>query len=135
MKVYVRPRQGGKTHELIELAAEEQLTIVCSTLEMVRNVEQRARDMNLDIPKPVSWRYLARGGLRGRRVKGLLVDDADACLQDLAGPVPVVALSLTGEVVQRRGMAMASGLEVLRAPAEGGQDGGPPPDDLYMIES
>jgi hypothetical protein len=99
VKVYVRPRKGGKTHELIKLAAEERLTIVCATLEMVQNVEQRARDMGLDIPKPVSWRYLARGGLRGKRVKGLLFDDAEVCLQELAGPVPVVALSMTGEVV------------------------------------
>jgi hypothetical protein len=40
------------------------------------------------------------------------------------GPMPV-----------RPGMATASGLEVLRAPAQPQQDNGPPPDDLYLIES
>ena len=100
MKTYVRPRAGGKTHELIKLAAEERLVIVCPTVEMVRVVTERAREMSLDIPQPVSFRQLTSGHCRGRKIKGFAFDDAELCLQQLAGPVPVAAISMTGSVEQ-----------------------------------
>jgi hypothetical protein len=98
MKAYVRSRAAGKTHELIKLAAEERLVIVCPTTEMVRAVTERARKMGLDIPQPVSFRQLTSGYCRGRKIKGFAFDDAELCLQQLAGPVPVAAISMTGTV-------------------------------------
>lgn len=96
MKVYVRPRAAGKTHELIKLAAEERLVIVSANVEMVRVVERRAREMGLDIPQPLSFRQLTSGAHRGRAIKGFAFDDAELCLQQIAGPVPVAAISMTG---------------------------------------
>jgi hypothetical protein len=100
VKVYVRPRQGGKTHELIELAARERLVIVCASVKMVRLTEERAKRMGLDIPRPLSFRQLTSGAARGRQIRGFAFDDAELCLQHLAGPVPVAAASMTGEVVE-----------------------------------
>lgn len=98
MKAYVWPRQAGKTHELIKLAAQEQLVIVCCTVEMAREVGKRASEMGLDIPQPVSFRQFTSGQCRGRRIRGFAFDDAEQCLQQLAGPVPVAAISMTGTV-------------------------------------
>jgi hypothetical protein len=105
VKAYVRPRRSGKTHELIKLAAEERLVIVCSTVEMVRAVEKRAGEMGLDIPQPVSFRQFTSGHCRGRQIKGFAFDDAEQCLQQLAGPVPVAAISMTGAVQEPAAVA------------------------------
>lgn len=98
MKAYVRPRAAGKTHELIKLAAEERLVIVCANQEMVRLVTERAKRMGLDIPQPISWRQFASGTHRGRRIKGFAFDDVELGLQQMAGPIPVAAVSMTGAV-------------------------------------
>lgn len=107
MKVYVRPRQGGKTQELIKLAAEERLVIVCVTLEMVSVVKDRAKKMGLDIPEPLSWQQFAGGRHRGRRIKGFVIDDVDEGLRQLARTVPVEAVSLTGVNMDAGGWPVA----------------------------
>ena len=109
MKVYVRPRQGGKTHELIKFAATERLVIVCASVEMVRLIEERAKGMGLDIPKPLSFPQFSNGAHRGRRIKGFAFDDAELYLQMLAGPVPVAAVSMTGAVEPAPGPAACGG--------------------------
>jgi hypothetical protein len=67
VKIYLRPRQGGKTHELIKLAAAEELVIVCPGHEMARYVSEEARDMGLKIPDPVTWHDFASSRWRRGR--------------------------------------------------------------------
>jgi hypothetical protein len=98
VKVYAKPRGGGKTHELIKLAADRHLVVICASAEMAGMVAKRARELGLDIPQPLSWRQVMNGAHRGRRINGYVIDDADACLQQIVGtPAPVVAVSLTNE--------------------------------------
>ena len=42
MKVIARPRQGGKTTELVKLAAEEFLYVVCPDRHQARHVQHMA---------------------------------------------------------------------------------------------
>lgn len=94
MKVIARPRQGGKTTELIRLAAEEFLYVVCPDLAQVRYVSQMARDMGLDIPFPLTWHEFSAGRFHSRGINGFVIDNLDMCVQQMT-TVPVRAVSLT----------------------------------------
>lgn len=96
MKVYARPRQGGKTTELVRLAAGEFLYVVCPDRRQVRYVAQLARDMGLDIPFPMTWGEFLRGDYRAKGVEGFVIDNLDLCIQGMSH-VPVRAVSLTDE--------------------------------------
>ena len=94
MNVYARPRRGGKTTELVRLAAEEFLYVVCPDRQQVRYVQRVARDMGLDIPFPMTWGEFLRGDYRSKGVKGFVIDNLDLCIQQMT-TVPVRAVSLT----------------------------------------
>lgn len=94
MKVIARPRQGGKTTELVRLAADEFLYVVCSNSERVRQIARMARGMGLNIPEPLTWREFSDGHYYGQGIKGFVIDDLDTCIQEMTH-VPVRAVSLT----------------------------------------
>lgn len=94
MKVCVRPRQGGKTAELIRLAAAEFLYVVCPDREQVRYVQRMARDRGHDIPMPLTWNAFTEGTYYGQGIKGFVIDNLDMCVQQMAG-IPIRAVSLT----------------------------------------
>ncbi len=94
MKVIARPRQGGKTTDLIKLAAEEFLYVVCPDRQQVRYVQRVAQDMGLDIPFPMTWGEFLRCDYRSKGVKGFVIDNLDLCIQQMTS-VPVRAVSLT----------------------------------------
>ena len=96
MKVIARPRQGGKTTDLVRLAAAEFLYVVCPDRQQVRHVQRVARDMGLDIPFPMTWGEFLRGDYRSKGVKGFVIDNLDLCIQGMSH-VPVRAVSLTDE--------------------------------------
>jgi hypothetical protein len=101
-EIIIRSRQGGKTTELIRLAAEHQAYIVCTDFRRAGQVAQQARDMGLRIPFPLSaseWReraYFLPG------VRGLLFDDLDRIIRDLSG-VPVLAATWTEDADRAAG--------------------------------
>lgn len=94
MKVIALDRQQGKTTELVKLAAQENLYIVCANRNMVRHTAQMARDMGLDIPFPITWDEFAAHRYYGRGIKGFVIDNLDICIQQSTA-VPVRAVSLT----------------------------------------
>jgi hypothetical protein len=96
MLVYARHRQEGKTTDLIGLAAEESLHIVCVNRNEVMRVAAEARKMGLDIPFPLTWQEFASGLYHGRGIKGFVIDNLDLCIQQ-ATPIPIRAVSLTDE--------------------------------------
>ena len=53
-----------------------------------------ARGMGLDIPEPLTWREFAEGRYYSRGIKGVVIDDLDTCIEQMA-TVPVRAVSLT----------------------------------------
>lgn len=97
MKVIVKPRQAGKTEELLELAVEHFAYIVCPTMSQVQYLWDRARDAGITskMPMPISFDEFVSGRYRAGGIKAFIIDDLDLCIQQMTR-VPVIAVSLTG---------------------------------------
>ena len=54
MTVYIARRQPGKTTHLIGVSAKTGAVIVAPTYQMVRSIDQMARELELKIPPPIS---------------------------------------------------------------------------------
>ena len=94
MKVICRPRQAGKTTEIIKRAADEFLYIVCINRHEVVRIAAQAKEMGLDIPFPVTIDEVLNGRMQGSRIKGFAVDNADLIIERLiSGPVRVVSVN------------------------------------------
>lgn len=77
MKVIVRPRQMGKTTDLIKYAAEIDATIVCLNEHMAKSIYRLAKDMGCNIHTPTPYTRL-------RCVSGtILIDNANMILANL----------------------------------------------------
>lgn len=114
MELIIRPRQGGKTTEVLRLAARHFAYIVVPTYQDVERLWSLARELQLDIPQPITWQQFiesrygsSRGaqtfgvfpaGARGYGVKAFIIDDLDRCLDTMTN-VPIVGASLSGEVI------------------------------------
>lgn len=94
MKVVAKPRQGGKSQDLLLLAQEQFAYIVCPHLAGVQELWARAREMELNIPQPITWNEFVSGRYHGRGIKAFIIDDLDHCIQSMTA-VPITAVSLT----------------------------------------
>ena len=54
MTVYIARRQAGKTTYLIRVSAKTGAVIVAPTYQMVKYIDQMARELGLQIPPPIS---------------------------------------------------------------------------------
>lgn len=97
MRVVALPRQGGKTTQMIRLAAAENLYIVCISRQEAMRVAREARRFGLNMPFPITWDDFARRLYFGKGINGFLFDNLDMLIQRMAAPVPVVAVSLTDD--------------------------------------
>ena len=101
MKLICTPPGGGKTTAMIRMSAEAVANgrivyIVCSSYPVAHKISKRAAKMALDIPFPLTFSEFIAREYRGVRIDGLLIDDADDLLQDMAR-IPVIAMSITDE--------------------------------------
>jgi hypothetical protein len=96
MKMIVRGRQGGKTTEMIRLAAETQAYIVCTDQRRAWQIAQQARDMGLSIPFPLTAGEWQERHYHPPGVRGLMFDDLDRIIQGMTA-VPVLAASWTAD--------------------------------------
>ncbi|QHE63977.1 hypothetical protein FHE72_23590 (plasmid) [Rossellomorea vietnamensis] len=92
-------RACGKTTELIKKAGEEHLYIVCADRNRLRFVTQMAKEMEVDIPFPVTVEELP---LRGSFIKEVLVDDVEAVLYQLIRK-PILMASTSMELKKMGG--------------------------------
>jgi hypothetical protein len=97
----VRPRQGGKTTELIQLAAEHRAYIVCLNMREAQRIAGQAKKAGLDIPFPLTVEEFSRGDFYSRGIRGFLFDNLDVMLERLAHGVPVIAATWTAEDGER----------------------------------
>jgi hypothetical protein len=97
------PRQRGKTTEMIRLAADEFLYIVCTTEREAHRVFREAFDAGIDIPHPITWAEFCERRYHGKGIKGFLIDNLDHCLQSMT-TVPIRAVTLTGGEVVAAGV-------------------------------
>ena len=79
MEIYTSGRGQGKTLKAIQLSAEKQMPIVCSSYHQMEYIKYRAKEMNLKIPKPIMFDEV-RLKIKGNR-RGLIVDDLDILLR------------------------------------------------------
>ena len=91
MRYYLGGRGSGKSFELIKYSAENHIYILCLNEKRRLNLINLARANNIfDMPYPVTLaEYIKTGGFRGTMIKKILIDDADAILQELFGPVEI----------------------------------------------
>lgn len=88
MKHVIRPRQGGKSTELIRRSAGLCYPIICRDQAQARWLKEQAKKLGLEIPEPISADYVIKGIRNGKSlaVPGMigthiLVDDAECILQ------------------------------------------------------
>ena len=89
MKIICGKRGKGKTSELIKLCYKSNLIpnnltyILCPTRGDCVYISKMARDLNLNIPFPVSINEFMQSKWAGTFIKNFLVDDIDRCLFEL----------------------------------------------------
>lgn len=93
--IYTGHRRSGKTTELIKLSHVTNYPIVCLTSMQKEEIERRAKQLGLSIPKPITTYDLP---IRGIACDKVLVDELDIVLNKLIGR-PVHA-STTTDITQ-----------------------------------
>lgn len=95
MDIIIKGRGHGKTTDLIRMSAESKSPIVTGNLPHAKAIEDKAKHMGLDIPKPiyVSDRDALDAQICG--VREVLVDDVDWVLTLLLGCVEVKCCTVT----------------------------------------
>ena len=77
MKIIVRPRQMGKTSELIRLAEKKDGVIVCLKMDTAKNIDRLAMKMGIKIRPSTTYGCLVD-------IKGpFIIDNADCILRTL----------------------------------------------------
>lgn len=94
MQFITGPRCSGKTYALIEESAKTGIPIIAPTMMMAYGVKQRAKEMGLDIPEPVSInKVVTRGGRPGK----YLIDELELCLNQIGIDPVYVSVKTEGE--------------------------------------
>jgi len=94
MKIIGGPRASGKTYQLITLSAESGFYIVCGNRKQAAQIAQAAKERNLAIPFPLTFREFRGCEYYGRGIRGLLIDNADDLLNEI-GDGLVKGMSVT----------------------------------------
>lgn len=96
MEKIIKPRQTGKTTDLIKISEKTGTYILTADRIRAGYVFNMAQEQNRNIPFPVAlWDY-QRTGFRGSFINHILIDDADAVLQELFKTIQIDALTMTG---------------------------------------
>jgi hypothetical protein len=88
MKVILRPRQTGRTDELIRLCAESEARgevcyIVCMDQPEARRIFQRALELELNIGFPITFDEFLSKEYYSRNIHHFYIDNADHLLRAL----------------------------------------------------
>jgi len=84
IKQIIRPRQTGKTRELIKKSAEMGYPIICKSKSICKLLKQKAEKLNLEIPDPISIDdVLNNKHNHDTSYNRVLVDDAEFILDML----------------------------------------------------
>lgn len=91
MKVIVRPRQMGKTSDLIEYASKNDYVIVCQNHRAREHIQRLADKLGCKIRPPIYPRKLTdnsraiKDSMKCIDAKGIVVDDIEWVLQEFLG--------------------------------------------------
>ena len=90
-------RGSGKTTQLVKRAVETQSTIVCPHRLSCENIQRIAKENELVIPEPMTWKeFLASKGAR-RGAKSYMFDELETMLIDTAKGRPIEAVTFSIE--------------------------------------
>lgn len=95
MKFVGLGRRAGKTVEMIKMSAASGSYVVCHSQREAHRIFREASGMGLSIPFPITFAEFKRGEFHPVGVRGLLIDNVDLLLQDLARGAPVHAVTFT----------------------------------------
>ncbi len=95
MKKIIKPRQAGKSTELIRMSEESGAYIIVSSRARANFLFQLAHETGHKIPFPVTYREYEQSRFRGSFVRHILIDDADDLLQMLFKEVTIDAITMT----------------------------------------
>lgn len=79
MIIYDVPRRSGKTMFLIKLSAETKRRIITCSEMAAKRIEKMAKELNLDILKPLSWRDISPLSKR----EHYLIDEYDVIVKTM----------------------------------------------------
>lgn len=85
MKIIYKSRGTGKTTELVKMSAKTGFPIVCMD---TRHIYSVAKEIGLDIPKPIAIR-----DYKSSSCEKILVDDAEYVLQHFLGKVECMTIN------------------------------------------
>lgn len=106
-KLLIANRQTGKTRELIEKChADDYSIIVCPNRAMCKITFDMAKDLNMPIPMPITFKEFAAGKWNGTFIDRFFFDEIQISLENMARGVPVdtVIIDAThiGEIERRK---------------------------------
>ena len=94
MKKIILGRGEGKTDQLIQLSSELFNYIVCANRVEANRIQERAIQLGLDIPLPITYSDFVERRYNRRGCKGFLIDNVEHFVQSLT-IVPVNAITLS----------------------------------------
>ncbi len=100
MKVIAKPRQAGKTTELIKRSAETRYPIVCRDDRTKIGIQTLAHNLGRSIPKPLTYMEAAYSN-NLRLTSPILIDDADEFLKYVCKfRIDTITISTDGEAIE-----------------------------------
>lgn len=93
MKKIISSRGTGKTAKIIQMSAANGSYIVCHSLKEANEIQNRASEMGLKIPLPITYHEFLHQKYYLKGVKGFLLEDVDIFLQSLAPGIPIEAIT------------------------------------------
>ena len=94
MIVIYRPRQAGKTSRAIHVCNQNGGYIVCANHERCRAIADKAKEMGVYIPFPITAQEFFAGRYHPAGVKKIVIDDIEDVLQQVSR-VPIEAITVT----------------------------------------
>lgn len=97
MKIISKPKRGGKTFELIKMAAEKGGYIVCHSTQEARRIKELAISLGLKIAMPITYDDFENRSYYASGMQELYIDNAEMFLQNLT-PVKIAAITITQSI-------------------------------------
>ena len=93
MNIICRPRQSGKTTDLIKACVKYGGYIVCHNRKECHRVATVAKDLGFNIPFPISYDEFLGGLYHLPGIKHLHIDNVDMLLQRMS-KVPILTVTI-----------------------------------------
>lgn len=95
MKLIIKPRQSGKTSELIRMSEETNAYILTLNRGMAEYVSKMAAQQGYNILFPITLDEYMRSRLKGSHVTHILIDNADMVLQHIFSEATIDAITMS----------------------------------------